>query len=136
MPVEVASRLRPVLVKLARELRREVRTLGVTPGQASLLREIRSQPGLGVGELAAREGMSAPALSGHIDRLEAAGYVTRARSEGDRRRVGISITPQGERVVRAVRSRRTAWLAARLAGLEPADLEAIDRAVGPLARLL
>ena len=135
-PLELANRLRPVLVKLGRELRRELRPLGVTPGQATLLHEIRSSPGIGVRELAAREGMSAPGLSGHVDRLEAAGHVARTRSEGDRRRVGLALTPKGERVLRSVRSRRTAWLAKRLAGLDPADLEAVDRAVEPLARLL
>ena len=40
----------------------------------------QQNPGIGVRELAAREGMSPPAMSGYVDRLEAAGHVTRTRS--------------------------------------------------------
>ena len=36
-PLTVANRLRPVLLQLARQLRREVHPLGVTGGQVSLL---------------------------------------------------------------------------------------------------
>jgi len=135
-PVALANRLRPVLVKLNRELRRELRSLGVTGGQLSLLHAIEASPGIGVRELAEREGMSAPGLSGHVDRLEAAGFVTRARSADDRRRVGLAITPAGRQIVRAARTRRTAWLAARLKTLPPEDRAAIDAAIAPLASLL
>lgn len=137
-PVTVASRIRPVLLHLGRHLRRELlASLGVTGGQATLLAVIHSRPGIGVRELAAREGMSAAAISGHVDRLEKAGLVTRARpSEGDRRRVGLELTAEGGRILRAVRSRRTAWLAARLKSLSGDELCAVEAAIGPLQRLL
>jgi DNA-binding MarR family transcriptional regulator len=135
-PVLVAGRLRPVLVKLNRELRREVVSLGVTNGQLSLLYAIERAPGIGVRELAAQEGMSAPGMSGHVDRLEAACFVTRARSSEDRRRVGIEITDEGRRVLRAAKTRRTAWLAKRLKALSPEEREAIDAAIEPLSALL
>jgi DNA-binding MarR family transcriptional regulator len=135
-PVAVANRLRPVLLQLNRQLRRESHSLGITGGQATLLHLIHRNPGLGVRELAEREGMSAPALSGYIDRLEAAGLATRARSGEDRRRVGLTLTPKGLRILRAVRRRRTAWLAARLRELNADELAAIDAAVEPLTRLL
>lgn len=135
-PVQVANRLRPPLLKIARELRRETRTLGITGGQATLLYLIHKSAGIGVRELADAEAISAPAMSGYVDRLEAAGLVTRTRSGVDRRRVGLTLTPAGERVLRAVRSRRTAWLAARLEALEPDERARIDAAVGPLQKLL
>jgi DNA-binding MarR family transcriptional regulator len=135
-PVLVAGRLRPVLVKLNRELRREVGALGVTNGQLSLLYAIDRSPGIGVRELALREGISAPGMSGHVDRLEAAGFATRARSAEDRRRVGIEITDEGRRVLRAAKTRRTAWLAKRLKALSPEEREAIDAAIEPLSALL
>jgi DNA-binding MarR family transcriptional regulator len=134
--VTVANRLRPVLLQLNRGLRGETRSLGITGGQASLLWLIHRNPGIGVGELAEREGMSAPGMSGYIDRLEAAGLLTRTRSAEDRRRVGLRVTDAGKRVLRAVRSRRTAWLAARLGDLDPEELEAIDAAIVPLQLLL
>jgi DNA-binding MarR family transcriptional regulator len=125
-----------VLLKLNRELRRELHPLGVTGGQVSLLVQIRRHSGLGVRELAAREGMSAAGMSGYVDRLERAGLVTRTQDPHDRRRQALALTAAGQGVLRTVRKRRTAWLAARLEGLSSADLEAIDRAVEPLLRLL
>jgi DNA-binding MarR family transcriptional regulator len=135
-PVALANELRPILLQLNRQLRRELAPLGITGGQATLLHVIKSEPGLGVRELAAREGMSPPSMSAHVDRLEAAGLVTRARSGVDRRRVRLELTQEGVRVLRAARSRRTAWLASRLKRLEPAELAALEAAVDPLSRLL
>jgi DNA-binding MarR family transcriptional regulator len=136
-PVALANRLRPVLLQIARQLRREVHPLGVTGGQVSLLISIRRNPGVGVRELAAREGVSPAAMCRHVDRLERAGLVTRTPPPGDdRRRVGLEVTPEAERVLRLVRSRRTAWLASRLKQLEPEQLEAIDAAIEPLLSLL
>lgn len=136
-PLDVANQLRPVLLQLNRYLRREVRSLGVTASQGSFLAAIHGHPGIGVGELAAREAMSAPAVSGHLDKLEAAGLIARERaSEGDRRRVGLRVTEAGEEVLIEVRSRRTAWLASRLRDLSDSELAAIDAAVEPMRRLL
>jgi DNA-binding MarR family transcriptional regulator len=135
-PVELANRLRPVLLRLNRELRREGTSLGITGGQATLLHLISRSPGAGVRELASREGMSAAGMSGHVDRLEAAGLVRRVPSTADRRRVGLELTDEGIRMLRAVRRRRTAWLATRLGRLTPAELDALEAALVPLGRLL
>jgi DNA-binding MarR family transcriptional regulator len=133
---ELANRLRPVLLKLNRELRREIHSLGVTGGQVGLLVQIKSRPGIGMRELAAVERMSVPGMSKFITRLEEAGLVQRAPVAGDQRRVGLSLTPAGQKVLRSVKSKRTAWLSARLRQLEPEQLEAIDAAIEPLAHLL
>jgi DNA-binding MarR family transcriptional regulator len=135
-PVALADGLRPVLLRLARELRRETEALGVTSRQVTLLWLIRERPGLSLRELAAEERISAPALSGHVDRLERAGLLERVRSTADRRRVGLALTADGARLLRRVRARRTSWLSERLEGLEPAELSAIEAALEPLQRLL
>jgi DNA-binding MarR family transcriptional regulator len=135
-PLAVANRLRPALLKLARELRRESHALGVTGGQVALLFQISRHRGIGVRELAGLERMSPAAMSGYVDRLERAGLVQRTPDQDDRRRHGLSVTAEGDRVLRSVRSRRTAWLASRLERLSPEDLEALDAAVEPLLALL
>ena len=135
-PVTVANRLRPVLLKLNRHLRREIHSLGVTGGQASLLFTIQGRPGIGVRELAALERMSAPGKSKYVGRLEAEGLIVREPSDEDRRRVGLRVSPEGDRVLRSVKSRRTAWLAARLRGLSEEELEAVDAAIEPLQELI
>jgi DNA-binding MarR family transcriptional regulator len=132
----VANRLRPVLLQLNRQLRRELAPLGITGGQAALLHAIRSNPGIGVRELAQREGVSAAGMSTALTRLEAAELVRRTRGQADRRRVGLELTEAGLRVLRSARSRRTAWLAARLKRLSADELAAIDAVIEPLGHLL
>jgi DNA-binding MarR family transcriptional regulator len=134
--VTLADRLRPVLLRVGRELRREAREVGVSPEQVSLLVAIKYAPGVGVRELAARERVSPPALSNHVDRLERDGLVARTPSLADRRRVGLTLTEEGQQLLRRVRSRRTAWLATRLRGLGAEELAAIEAAIEPLSRLL
>src|SRR5487761_74937 len=135
-PVDIANQLRPVLLHLNRHLRREVHTSGVSPGQLSLLGLIDGNPGIGVAELAAREGTSMPSVCSHIDRLEASGLITRRQAERDRRRVDLEVTPEGQRVLKVIRSKRTAWLTARLNRLAAADLAAVAAAIAPLEALL
>src|SRR6188474_3826170 len=112
---EVAEELRPVILRIGRQLRRETEQLGVTSHQATLLWLVRSRPALSLRELAHAEGISAPSLSAHVDRLEAAGLLRRVRSSDDRRRVGLELTPEGLTLLRRVRARRTSWLADGLA---------------------
>jgi len=135
-PVDVANRLRPVLLHLNRHLRREVHTSGVSPGQLSLLGLIEGTPGIGVADLAAREGTSMPSVCSHIDRLEASGLITRRQAARDRRRVDLEVTAEGLRVLKSIRSKRTAWLSARLSKLADADLAAVAGAIAPLEALL
>ena len=125
-----------MLLRLARELRQETEQLGVTSRQVTLLWLIRVNPGLSLRELAAEERISAPALSGHVDRLETAGLIERARDENDRRRVGLTLTAEGDKLLKRVRARRTTWLAERLGGLDDDELIALERAIEPLGKLL
>jgi DNA-binding MarR family transcriptional regulator len=114
----VADGLRPTLLGIARELRRE-RIAGVSPHQVSLLVSIKLSPGVTVGELAVDERVSTAAMSKRISRLERDGLVERTPSETDRRCVGLSLTEDGQRILRRARSRVTSWLASRLGPLSP-----------------
>jgi DNA-binding MarR family transcriptional regulator len=133
--VELANRLRPVLLRLARELRREIHSLGVTGGQVSLLVAIKFAPGIGVREVAAQERMSPAAISKAVTKLEQQGLVERS-AVADRRRVGLKVTDKGHQVLRSVRSRRTIWLAERLQGLSREEQRAVGDALGALEKLL
>lgn len=135
-PLEVANGLRPALLQLNRRLRRELAPLGITGGQAALLHAVRTNRGIGIRELAELEGVSAPAMTAYVDRLEAAGLLSRRRSAHDRRRVELQITAEGQRILRSARRRRTAWLAARLRRLDDEELAAVEAALPALRRLL
>ena len=134
--VALADALRPVLLRVGRELRREARAEGISPEQVGLLVAIKYAPGIGVRGLAARERISPPAMTKHVDRLERDGLVTRTPSADDKRRIGLTLTDDGQRTLRRVRSRRTAWLASRLRELSADELAAVEAAVEPLSRLL
>lgn len=133
---EIAEELRPALLRLARNLRRETEALGVTSHQVTLLWLVRSRPGLSLRELAAEEGISAPSLSGHVDRLESAGLLRRVRSTHDRRRVGLELTDDGRSLLKRVRARRTTWLAERLERLSDDERERLELALPALHALL
>lgn len=134
--VAVADALRPVLLRVGRELRREARAVGISPEQVSLLVAVQYAPGIGIRDLATHERISAPALTKHVDRLERDGLVVRTPSSSDKRRIGVELTDEGQRMLRRVRSRRTAWPATRLRGLDPDELAAVEAAIEPLSRLL
>ncbi len=134
-PVDVATELRPVLLRLARELRHETAAHGATAGQVSLLVHIARHRGIGTCDLAELEGVSAPRISTAVDKLVVLGLVGRQRG-ADRRRVGYEITPAGQKLLQSVRKRRTAWLSTRLKQLAPDELERVEAAIAPLARLL
>jgi DNA-binding MarR family transcriptional regulator len=132
----VANELRPVLLRLARELRREIHTLGVTGGQVSILAAIKHEPGTTASAVADRERVSAPAFWHHVAGLEKAGLIERTREGVDRRRVGLTLSAEGEKVLRSVRQRRTAWLAARLDRLTNDERVQIEAAIPALEKLL
>jgi DNA-binding MarR family transcriptional regulator len=117
-------------------VRRESNDLGVTSGQVTLLSTIDDFPGITGRELADRERISPPGMSAHLDRLEAAGWIVRTRGDDDRRRVGITLSREGSRVLLKVRKLRTAWLAERLEHLSDTELAAIEAAIEPLAHVL
>jgi DNA-binding MarR family transcriptional regulator len=130
-----ANRLRPVLLRLARHLRREIHSIGVTSGQVSLLIAIKKTPGITASALAEAERISAPAMSAQLGRLEGSRLIRRERGT-DRRRVGLFVTEEGDRVIRSVKKRRTAWLSSRLDRLTDDERAALDAALPALERLL
>ncbi len=134
--ISLAEALRPALLRLSRQLRRESQRLGLSPLDAILLGLIHKRPGIGVSELAELEMISKPTMSAHIKRLEADGWIARQPpSDDDRRRVGLSITPAATAALDAVRRQRSDWLARRLETLTPQARKVLQAAIAPLEQL-
>ena len=132
----LAEALRPALLLASRQLRREAQKAGVSALDAQLLGIIKERPGIGGGALAELEQMSAPAMSSHLKRLGAAGWVARDPAPAaDRRRVCLNLTRAGEDALDAIRLRRNDWLAARLGALSEDERRALAGAAAPLRRL-
>lgn len=66
--------------------------------QASILDHLDAVDPTTLGDLASHMGVTPATMSIAIDRLEAAGYVTRGRSESDRRRAELRLTDAGQRI--------------------------------------
>ena len=132
----LADALRPALLRLSRQLRKESQRFGMSPLDVMLLGLVKHREGIGVSELADLEQMSRPTMSSHVKRLEQAGWIARqAPDSDDKRRVGLVITPAGRRAMDAVRRQRNDWLAGRLAGLTPEARELVRAAIGPLSQI-
>lgn len=67
--------------------------LGVSDTDMRCLNIIENTRGITAGELAARSGLTAGAVTGVIDRLEQHGYARRVPDPSDRRRVRVEVTP-------------------------------------------
>lgn len=132
----LADALRSALLKVSRALRREAQRAGVSALDAQVLGVVKKHAGIGVSELAEREQMTRASMSGHVKRLEAAGWIARAAPDhDDRRRVGLTLTAKGGKALDAIRRRRNDWLAGRLAKLNGDERAALAAAAEPLVRL-
>ncbi|HVJ55230.1 MAG TPA: MarR family transcriptional regulator [Aliidongia sp.] len=132
----LAGELRPALLRIYRQLRRESEPPGLSLLQNILLGIILKHPGITIGELAEMERLRGPTMSGHIKQLEADGLVERAPPDpADRRRVGLTVTAQGKALLQAVKRQRTDWLAQQLQRLSPEGQQAIRAAIAALHEL-
>ena len=68
--------------------------LGVNRTDLRVLDVLGQEGPLPAGDLAEQSGLSRPAMTASIDRLEAVGYVRRTHTDEDRRRVTIEVTPR------------------------------------------
>ncbi|HEX3806522.1 MAG TPA: MarR family transcriptional regulator [Gaiellaceae bacterium] len=128
-------RLRAVLGKLSRRLRATKASAGLTPTKLSVLFEVVRAGSIGVGELAAREGINPTLLSRVIGQLCDAGLVRRETDPADRRSALVVSTAAGRRLRDRARSERNDALARLLAEASDADREAIVAALPALEGL-
>ena len=135
-PLVLADSLRAPLMRVSRRLRQEAQRAGVSTLDAVVLGHIKRYPGIGVCDLADAEQISRPTMSGHVKRLEAAGWITRAGHADDGRRSGLAVTEEGAAQLDLIRQHRNDWLATRLARLDPEARASLAAAQGPLLQLL
>jgi DNA-binding MarR family transcriptional regulator len=132
---ELAGSLRLSVTRLARILRQQDGG-ELTASMVSALAVINREGRLTLGELAAREHVAAPSVTRVVDKLRRAGLVTRNVSDRDGRVTYVEVTTEGRQLVEEARSRRTAWLAARLDGLSSDEFQTLLRAAPILERIV
>ncbi len=132
---EVAAALRLAIARMARRLRQEA-DVGLSPSLGSALATIERHGPLTPSRLAELERVQRPTVTRMIIRLEAAGLVQRSTDPDDGRSRLIGVTRAGAVRMRRTRTRKTAYLARRMAKLPPEDLATLERATAILERML
>lgn len=132
---ELAARLRLAVMRLARLLRSESGD-DVTASQLSALSSLERRGPLTLGELSAVERVKPPTLTRVVASLEELGLVTRTVDDFDRRVARVEATAAGRELLARARSRKDAFLAARLRALSEQDRVALGGAADALERLL
>ena len=132
---ELASQLRPALLRLTRVVRNQRVDMSVTLTQLSAMGTLRKSGPMSAGELAACERVQPPSMTKVLANLEERGLVRREVHPTDRRQAVIEITPAGEALLDSERRSRDAWLSKRLAMLT-ADERALVQRVIPIMEKL
>lgn len=131
---ELAIALRLAVGRLARRLRQE--SLGdLTPSQRSVLATLDREGPQRMGRLAELERITPPSLTGIVDRLEQRGLVAREPNPEDARSTVVCVTPSAHELLVAIRNRRTAFLARRLAQMSPSQIDLLSHSVELLDRI-
>lgn len=131
---QIAARLAFVVGMIARQLRPA--SGGLTYVAASVLGSIVRAGTIRPGTLAKVEGTSAPGITRLLIELEQRGLVEREDDPEDGRSSLVRTTNAGNDALIDVRRRRARWVEDLLDGCSDDDLEAIERAVAVLERLV
>jgi DNA-binding MarR family transcriptional regulator len=119
---DAAARLRLAIARLARQMRQQ--NVGdLTLSQWSALVTVELHGRLRIGDIADREGVSAPTATRLVASLEERGLLQRETDESDRRSSHVSITADGRRQLEEFRQASTAKLAQRLSTLSEMDVK-------------
>ena len=128
------SQLRLVVLRLSRRLRQQ--TAGdVTASQISALATIAKHGEVSLGELAAIERIAPPSMTRIAARLEEQGLVERRVDASDRRVARVAVSQAGQDLLAETRTRRDAFLAARLQDFTPEEQDLLAAAVPLLERM-
>lgn len=100
---------------------------GLTAQQYSVLSYIRSEPSIGSAALARKLSITPQSAGTLLAGIDRSGYVARDRKVKPGTRVGVTLTPDGEKVLK-----RTDLLASKLraedeAGLAPGEADAVNQ---------
>jgi|SRR5579875_1372147 len=135
LPTEEQLALGRAFEQVVTWLRRSRRTGDVSATALSLLDRLDVLGAQRITDLAAQEGITQPAMTALVNRLEGHGWAERTADPADGRVIRVSITDGGRERLQRHRADRTRRIAERLAVLDAADQRALLAALPALVHL-
>lgn len=111
-------------------------TTGLTPSQLLVLQEIDRRPNAIPSAIASALQFSQATITSLVDRLAAAGYVERQRSERDKRQVLLRVTPAGRTLLASAPDLLQERFRERFSALAPWEQAMLLAAVSRLGEML
>lgn len=133
--IELAVRLRNVIVRLGYSLQSPAARDGVTPTRLTAMGILEKSGPLRPGDLAARLSITAASMSRLTEALEQGRWVTRAPDPDDRRACLLSLSDHGRSALATLRRENAEELADYIRNMPDADGEALRNALPVLAGL-
>lgn len=131
-PEECAKELLELVPLIMRDIRCEMRsrrTAELAVPQFRTMIFVDQNKGASLSEAADHIGLTLPSMSKMVDNLTRSGLMTREEHPKDRRRVKLAITSRGLKILETSKKGTIKYLAEKLNGVSPKDLETIAKAV-------
>ena len=93
--------LRKIIQAIDMNSKKLVKRVGLTGPQLVILQEIDNLGEVTAGEIARAVSLSQATVTGILERMEKRGLLARQRSDSDKRRIMVRITPSGNHVLQA-----------------------------------
>jgi MarR family transcriptional regulator, organic hydroperoxide resistance regulator len=132
LTLDVLKQFRLIYGSVRHHFRQIEETCGVSGSQLWMLHELGKAPGIGVSDLANRLSIHQTTCSQLVEKLVARGYVVKARSEQDQRRVGLTITRGAAKVLKDAPGPAEGLIPEALLGLSEATLQSLTTNLGKL----
>ncbi len=129
------ARLRAAVMRVSRQLDRQVHTGTVSRTQLEVLSMVARRGPLGASELAELVAINPTMLSRILSKLDDDGLIQRRPDDEDRRAVRVEVTRAGRKLSEKARAERTSLLAAQVEHLSEAEGELLLRALPALEAL-
>jgi DNA-binding MarR family transcriptional regulator len=135
-PTTVLDRLLEISELFQRDVARAFEGTPLTSARVRLLWDLHHGGPSTQQALATRLEVSARNITGLVDALEAAGYVTRSPHPSDRRSTIVSLTATAERMMQTMQREHAELTAELLGAVDEADRPALARGVDAIAARL
>jgi DNA-binding MarR family transcriptional regulator len=132
--LEVADRLHSAAIHLLRHARKQDVLARVGPARLSALSVLVFGGPVALGQLAAAEQVKAPTMSRIVAGLKRSGLAKIEADSTDARRIRVTATAKGKRLLQQARVRRIRFVAETLSGLREPELDTMLRAAELMER--